>query len=473
MMIVLYFFEVSSGQTKRIPRDKQVIVNSIEGHRTEYVALSDKIWAFAETAFEEGQSSKVLSDFAEQQGFKVERGVAGLPTAFIATYGSGKPVIGILGEFDALPGLSQKAEPTKNPLNEGSPGHGCGHNLFGVGSLGAAIAIKEQMDAGKIKGTIKFFGTPAEEKFFGKLFMARAGLFDGLDASVDWHPGAQTESNVQSGLSLVDFLVEFEGQAAHAAGDPWNGRSASDGMELFTTGINYLREHIKPSVRIHYHMMNAGDVVNVVPDYSKIWTRVRDTHKEDMLLVYERVKEIARGAAIMANVDYKITLISGVHETLVNRAGGAIMQQNLELLGPIIYTDSEVAFARKIQEVTGKEQTGLDADIKPLRETLDHPGGGSSDVGDVSWIVPEVRLSVTTAPIDTPWHSWAVVACGGMSIGHKGMMQAAKALALTMSDLYNNSSLLESVKMEFKERKGNYQYEPILPEGPAPIPGRE
>lgn len=455
-----------------MPKGKQAIVSSVESHQSEYIAMSDKIWAFAETAFEENQSSKILSDFAELQGFKVERGVADLPTAFIASYGSGKPIIGILGEFDALPGLSQKAEPTKNPLNNGAPGHGCGHNLFGVGSLGAAIAIKEQMEAGSLKGTVKFFGTPAEEKFFGKLFMARAGLFDDLDVCVDWHPEAQTVADVQSGLSLVDFIVEFNGQAAHAAMDPWNGKSASDGMELYTTGINFLREHIRPSVRIHYHMMDAGDVVNVVPDYAKIWTRVRDTHKKDMLVVYERVKEIARGAAIMANVDYKITLVSGLHETLVNRAGGAIMQKNLELLGPITYTANEVSFAKRIQEVTGKPQVGLDASINPLRETLEHPGGGSSDVGDVSWIVPEIRLGVTTAPTDTPWHSWAVVACGGMSIGHKGMIQAAKALALTMSDLYKDSNLIDAVKKEFKERKGDYNYEAILPEGPASIPNR-
>ena len=311
------------GQKKGLSRDKQAIVDGIENKRSDYIAMSDKIWAFAETAFEENESAKVLADYAEKVGFKVERGVADLPTAFIASYGSGKPVIGVLGEFDALPGLSQQAVPEKNALSDGAAGHGCGHNLFGVGSLAAAIAIKDLMDAGKISGTVKFYGTPAEEKYFGKLFMAREGLFSDLDVCVDWHPGAETEADVQSGLSLVDFIVEFSGQAAHAAGDPWNGRSASDGMELYTTGINFYREHIQPSVRIHYHMMDAGDVVNVVPDYSKVWTRVRDTHKKDMLGYYERVKEIARGAAIMANVDYNISLVSGLHEVLVNRTGGA------------------------------------------------------------------------------------------------------------------------------------------------------
>ena len=469
LLIVIGVFQ-AYGQSGKISKNKQEIISSVEAHRADYIEMSDKIWALAETAFAEKESSEVLAKYAEQQGFKVERGVADLPTAFVATYGSGKPVIGVLGEFDALPGLSQKAEPNKNPLNKGAAGHGCGHNLFGVGSLGAAIAIKEQMEQGNLSGTIKFYGTPAEEKFFGKLFMAREGLFEGLDVCVDWHPSAEIEADVQSGLSLVDFIVEFTGQAAHASGDPWNGRSASDGMELFTTGINFLREHIKPSVRIHYHMMDAGDVVNVVPDYAKIWTRVRDTKKEGMLAVYERVKEIARGASIMANVDYKISLVSGLHEVLVNRTGGAVMQNNLELLGPITYTEDEVVFAKKIQEVTGKPQVGIDAEIRPLRETLENPGGGSTDVGDVSWLVPEIRLGVTTAPVDTPWHSWAVVACGGMSIGHKGMTYAAKALAMTMVDLYKDPKLVESVKAEFLEKKGDYQYKAILPEGPAPIP---
>ena len=199
----------------------------------------------------------------------MERGVGKIPTAFTATYGSGSPVIGILGEFDALPGLSQQTTPNKNPVEEGMPGHGCGHNIFGTASLGAALAIKEQMEAGKIKGTIRYFGTPAEEKFFAKVFMAKEGVFDGLDIVMDWHPGDEIESDVQSSLALVDFMVEFEGQAAHASADPWNGRSASDALELFTTGINYMREHIKPTVRVHYHIMDAGKVVNVVPDYAK------------------------------------------------------------------------------------------------------------------------------------------------------------------------------------------------------------
>ncbi len=470
-LLICSFLIIPMYGQKKLPESKQAILKSIEKHQQELIQISDQIWALAETAFEENQSSKLLADYAEKQGFTVERGVAGMPTAFVATYGSGKPVISVLGEFDALPGISQKAQPTKSPLNEGAAGHGCGHNLFGAGSLGAAIAVKELIESGKINGTVKFFGTPSEEKYFGKIWMVREGLWNNVDANISWHPSASTKADVQSSLALVDFKVEFFGQAAHASADPWNGRSASDALELYTTGINYYREHVKPTVRMHYHIQDGGQVVNVVPDYSRLWMRVRDTKRSGMMPVYERVEKMAEGAAIMANVDYKISLISGIYEVLVNREGGKLMQNNLELLGAITYTDEEIAFGKKIQEVTKKEQVGMDSVITPLEETKEHPGGGSTDVGDVSWNVPNINLSVTTAPKDTPWHSWAVVACGGMSIGHKGMLYASKAMAMTMTDLYENPKALEKVKAEYKERKGDQVYEAIVPEGPPPIPG--
>ena len=292
---------------------KQDIIAQIEQEQSALIDVSDKIWAAAEIAFQEEVSSETLIAYARSHGFEVEVGVADTPTAFVATYGSGKPVIGILGEFDALPGISQKASPKKEPLQAGAAGHGCGHNLFGTASLGAAVAVKKLIEAGKIKGTVKFFGTPAEEKFFGKLWMARAGLFDDLDICLDWHPADQIEADVQSSLALVDFKVEFFGQTAHASADPWNGRSASDALELYTHGINMYREHIQPTVRIHYHIQDGGQVVNVVPDYSRIWVRVRDTKRKGMQEVYERVQAMAEGAAILANVDYKISLISGMH----------------------------------------------------------------------------------------------------------------------------------------------------------------
>ena len=470
LFVLILFVSITSYAQKGMSKNKKALLTSVEKHKNELIKISDEIWRLAETAFEETKSAEILASYAEKKGFNVERGVAGMPTAFVATYGSGSPVISVLGEFDALPGISQKATPTKSPLKEGAAGHGCGHNLFGAGSLGAAIAIKELIQAGKIKGTVKFLGTPSEEKFFGKIWMVNAGLWEDVDVNISWHPSAETKADVQSSLALVDFKVEFFGQAAHASADPWNGRSASDALELYASGINYYREHVRPSVRMHYHIQDGGQVVNVVPDYSRIWVRVRDTKRSGMMPVYKRVQEMAKGAAILANVDYKISLISGIYEVLVNREGGEIMQKNLELLGPIEYTDDEIAFGKKIQEITKKEQVGMDSAINPLLDTRENPGGGSTDVGDVSWNVANINLGVTTAPKDTPWHSWAVVACGGMSIGHKGMLYSSKAMSMTMLDLFENPALVDKVKAEYKERKGDEVYKAIIPEGPPPIP---
>ncbi|UAM96565.1 amidohydrolase [Polaribacter litorisediminis] len=470
LSLVLLFFVVCNVQSQKLSKNKKALIQSVEKHKQALIKISDAIWSAAETAFEETKSAEILASYAEKQGFTLERGVANIPTAFVATYGSGAPVISVLGEFDALPSLSQDTKPTKSPLKEGNPGHGCGHNLFGAGSLGAAIAIKELIEAGKIKGTVKFFGTPSEEKFFGKIWMVEAGLWDDVDVNISWHPFAVTEADVQSTLALVDFKVEFFGQASHAAADPWNGRSASDALELYTSGINYYREHVKPTVRMHYHIQDGGQVVNVVPDYSRLWVRVRDTKREGLMPVYERVMKMAEGAAIMANVDHKVSLISGIYEVLVNREGGKILQENLELLGPITYSEDEIAFGKKIQEATQKPLIGMDSKITSLKETSENPGGGSTDVGDVSWNVPNINLKVTVAPKDTPWHSWAVVACGGMSIGHKGMIYSSKAMSMTMLDLFENPDLVQKVKDEYKERKGNVVYKPIIPEGLPPIP---
>jgi len=467
-IILLYSLD-SQGQLSGV---KQEIVSSIENHQSRLTNISDQIWALAETALEETQSAELLSNYAKENGFKVEMGVAGMPTAFVATYGSGRPIISVLGEFDALPGLSQKASPDKDPLQEGAAGHGCGHNLFGAASLGAAIAIKEAIERGDLKGTVKFFGTPSEEKYFGKIWMVQAGLWDDVDVNISWHPAANTEADVQSSLALIDFKIEFFGQAAHASADPWNGRSASDALELYTTGVNYYREHVQPTVRMHYHIQDGGQVVNVVPDYSRLWMRVRDTKRTTMMPVYQQLRRMAEGAAIMANVDYKISLISGIYEVLVNRAGGEIMQSNLELLGPITYTEEEIAFGKGIQKATGKPEVGMDSNIQPLKDTKEHPGGGSTDVGDVSWNVANINLGVTTAPKGTPWHSWAVVACGGMSIGHKGMIYAAKAMAMTMADLFEQPDLVEKVKAEYQERKGTDVYEAMV-EGPPPVPNQK
>ena len=448
---------------------KKELLSSIEQKSEELITISDNIWEAAEVAFREAKSSQYLIEYAKKNGFIVDSDLAGMPTAFTATFGEGSPVIGIIGEFDALPGLSQTTVPYKSELVNGGAGHGCGHNLFGTASLGAALAIKDLIENGSLTGTVKYFGTPAEEKFFGKLWMIREGVFDDVDITMDWHPADHTEANVQPSLALVDFMVEFTGQSAHASVDPWNARSANDALELYTSGINAYREHVKPSVRMHYHIQDAGQVVNVVPDYSRIWVRVRDITKEGLQPVYDQVRRMAGGAAIMANVEHKVSLISGIHDLLPNRTGGAIMQKNLEILGDIQYTQNEIDFALDMQKANGKPQIGIDGKIRPLRETLESPGGGSTDVGDVSYNMPVVSLAVTTAPKGVPWHSWSVVASSGMSIGHKGMLHAAKALGMSMIDIYKDNKLREEIKKEFDERIGDYDYDPYLNPGPPPI----
>jgi aminobenzoyl-glutamate utilization protein B len=386
----------------------------------------------------------------------------------MAKYGSGKPVIGILGEFDANAGISQKRIPKKEARIEGGAGHGCGHNLFGTASLGAAIAIKEQIEKGTIQGTVIFYGTPAEETIFAKVWMVRAGVFDQLDVCMDWHPGDTVVSGTETSKALVDFRVMFDGETSHASADPWNGRSAVDALELYTTGLNYYREHILPTSRIHYQIEKAGNVVNVVPDKAQIWTRLRENSVEKVDVMYERALDIAKAAALMTGTTYKTKLISGIYEILVNRTGAEIMQKNLEALGNITYTTEEVEYANSILKESGKPQIGIDGKVKPLQETLPAQGG-STDVGDVSQVVPTVRMSATVAAKNGPWHSWAVVACTGMSIGHKGMIYAAKALSMTMADLYKNPKLLTAVKEDYRKNKKPEKYRPRILPGPPSL----
>ena len=451
-----------------VSKIKKEIQASVEAQKEQMIATSDAIWEAAETSLEEFKSSQQLKDYARANGFTVTENVADIPTAFMASYGSGRPIIGILGEFDANAGISQKRQPTREARVEGGAGHGCGHNLFGTASLGAAVAIKEQIEKGQLKGTVIFYGTPAEETIFSKVWMARAGVFDQLDVCMDWHPGARIEAGTQSSKALVDFRVKFYGSSSHASSDPWNGKSAVDAMELYTTGLNYYREHILPTSRIHYQIEKAGDVVNVVPDFAQIWTRLRENNREKVDVLYERALKIAEGAALMTGTTHEVKLISGIYEIQVNRTGAEAMQKNLEALGEITYTDEEVTYANTILKETGKPQKGIDGSVHPLRETLPAQGG-STDVGDVSQIVPTIRMSATVASKGGPWHSWAVVACTGMSIGHKGMIYAAKALAMTMADLYKNPKLVDAVKKDFKDNKVNKTYDPRILPGPPSL----
>lgn len=471
LFIGLFMFAIAHTQKPPlVPPNKQAVLNSVTRHQEELVRLSDQVWEFAEIAMKEKQSAKVLSDYAEQQGFRVQRNVADIPTAFIAEYGSGKPIIGILGEFDALPGLSQKVATKREALKENAAGHGCGHNMFGAGSLGAAVAIKELIAAGKLKGTIRFYGTPAEEDLGGKVYMARAGVFNDLDVCLDWHPSYENLANMQSSQAVVDYDVTFTGKSAHAASDPWNGKSALDAAELFNVGVNFLREHIKPSVRIHYVYKQGGNVPNVIPEKATVWIWVRDSKRAGVAAVEERVRQIAKGAAMMANVEMDMKLNNGLYEILINETGAKALHANMKMIGPIQYTQQEIDFANEIMKEFGAEPLGINGAIKPLEITRPDPDGGSSDVGDVSYIVPEISLSVVTAPDKSPWHSWVVVACGGMSIGHKGMLFAAKSLGTTMVDLFENEQLRKDIRREFEERKGKEVWKAMLPDGPPPVP---
>lgn len=464
---LLIVSQVAAGASVK---KKDEAVASIERHKAEIINLSNQVWTFAETALLETRSAKALADYAEEQGFAVERGVAGLPTAFVASYGAGRPVIGVLGEYDALPGLSQKAQPVKEALRPGSPGHGCGHNLLGAAALGAALAVKDLMAAGKLKGTIRFYGTPAEEAVGGKIYMAREGLFNDLDVCLTWHPGDKTRVSVDGSQAIVDFIVEFSGKTAHAAGDPWNGRSAVAALEFFTTGLNRMREFVKPAVRMHYSILNGGDVPNVVPAYARLWCWLRDSKGAGVDQLLSRARRIAEGAAMMAEVGSKLTVQGGNWETLVNLTGEKAMFANLAWLGPIQFTPEEQEFAKEIQRATGVEPKGLEGAVQPWAAPKADPEGGSTDVGDVSWLVPTLSMSATTAPVDAPWHAWPVVACGGMSIGHKGLVYAAKVLAATMVDLFEDAKTLQAVQAEFREKTKGVAYKPFIPDGPPPLP---
>jgi len=449
---------------------KTEAVENVDRQSGQLIEMSDQIWAFAETALREYQSAELLADYAESQGFEVTRGVAGLPTAFTARYGSGKPVIGIMGEYDALPGISQQASPAKAPLEQGAAGHGCGHNLFGAASLGAAVAIKELIEAGELKGTIVFFGTPAEESVGGKVYMVREGLFDDVDIALAWHPSNEIRADTASSQAIAELRINFEGRAAHAAYDPWNGRSALDAIELTTFAINQMREHVKPSVRMHYVITDGGDVPNVIPEQASLWLWLRDTTHDGVDELIERVRKIVDGAALATETSGELNVASGSYEMLANIAGARLIQNNFEWLGPMQFDQAEVEFAHRLQEATGKKPTGMKTRAEPLNEHPGEPEGGSTDVADVSWVVPTLHLSVTTAPADTPWHAWPVVASGGMSIGHKGMLYAARTMAATMVDLYLDEAARAAIRQEWLEDRGDRVYDSFLGDGPPPLP---
>jgi aminobenzoyl-glutamate utilization protein B len=447
---------------------KRNAVASIDKHAAELTEVSDKVWRFAETALREHQSSKALADFAEAKGFTVTRNVSGMPTAFIAKFGTGRPIIGVLGEYDALPGVSQKPQAEESPLVAGGAGHGCGHNLLGAASLGAALAIQEQIAAGKLRGTIIYFGTPAEEAVGGKTYMARDGVFNDVDVMFAWHPGDISHADMITGQAMVDLRIEFRGRTAHAAADPWNARSALDAVEAFTHGVNLMREHMPLSSRVHYVIADGGDVPNVVPDHAAVWIWARDQKRSEVDKLYAWLRKIAEGAALITETQVEVKLQGGSWETLINATGAKLLDANLRWIGTPAFTAEEEAFAKKIQAATQVPAVGMSREIEALDAQVEE--GGSTDVGDVSWIVPTLNLTVVTSPRNAPWHAWPVVASGGTSIGHKGMIVAAKTLAATMVDLYEKPQALREVRAEFEKKRGDVVFKAYLPDGPPPLP---
>jgi aminobenzoyl-glutamate utilization protein B len=426
-------------------------------------ALGDRIWRFAETSLTESRSSAAVADFLEANGFLVERGVGGIPTAFTARFGHGAPVVGILAEFDALPGISNEAEPRRAALVRGGAGHGCGHNLFAAGSAGAAIAARAVMAEFGIGGTLILFGCPAEETVIGKVYMAKAGVFDGLDACLDWHPGDETHADYEGTRALNNFVVRFHGRAAHGAGDPWNGRSALDAVELMNHAVNMLREHVEPSTRIHYVISDGGGAPNVVPAEAAVWYYVRDLERKGVEATYARVLKCAEGAAIATETTFDVELTTGVHSYLLNRAMTELLDRNLRAAGAPEWSDAEQAFAKKLQQATDKPQKGLHVGILDLPAEPMPAKGGSTDAAEVSRLVPTGKLRVASAPIDTPWHAWPVVACAGTSIGHKCVRTAARALAGAALELFVSPDVVAAARAEFAQKTEGSPYRSPIP----------
>lgn len=443
--------------------EKEFTLSWLDKHMAELSEINAKIWKFAEVAMEEYQSAELLASYLEKNGFQVSRAVAGMPTAFVAVYGKGEPVIGILAEYDALPGLSQEQKPNKQAVEEGKPGHGCGHNIFGTASTAAAISLKELMQKNQYEGTVKLFGCPAEETVVGKVFMARDGIFDGLSCCIQWHPSAENGVSMDSSNAMNQFEVEFYGKTAHAAGDPWDARSALDAVELTDIGLNYLREHLKPTARIHYVIKHGGRAPNVVPDFASAWYYVRDIDRESVEEDYARVLKIIAGAAQMTETTYKISFISGVYNMLPNQAGNEVVYANLLLIGPPSFSEDDQAFAKKIQKNLGIPEKGLKTTVEPFKLAERSWGSGSTDVAEVSWLTPTTSLGISFKPIDTPGHHWSSVACGGMSIGHKSMITAAKVMALTGVDFLLKPELIKKMREEWTKKKKGKEYKSPLP----------
>jgi aminobenzoyl-glutamate utilization protein B len=437
----------------------------------EFGVISDSIWSFAELGMQEFRSSAILIRALEDEGFTVEKDVAGMPTCFIASWGTGKPVIGFLGEFDALPMISQKAlTPVKDPVVEGAPGHGCGHNMMGTAAVAAIIAVKRSMEQNKVEGTIKFFGSPAEETIISRPYMVRAGVFKDVDAVIDNH--ASSNFGTRYGVhenAIISAIFTFRGKTAHSAGAPWSGRSALDGVELMNVATNYLREHLHYTYRMHYIIMEGGEAPNVVPDKASVWYYVRNTDEriED---TFKRVKDCALGAALASGTELDtITILTGVHQKHSNKGLAETIQRNIELIGLPEWTESETLFAKSLQKELGAKEEGYPDKLNPIGQPSEiQVGGGSTDVGEVSLIAPTATLNFPGEVPGAIGHHWSTVTAGYGSAAWKGLSAGAKVMAATALDLLTDEKLLAEIKNEFAEYSKTHPYKSFLPEGAKP-----
>jgi len=466
------------------------IADWLDERQGRFIGIANEIWEHPEIGMAEYTACRIQADDLAADGFEITRNVGDMPTAFMASWsqGEGGPIIGFLGEYDALPGLSQDRTDTQHPIVPGGDGHGCGHNLLGTASLAAASVMKAWLQRTGLPGTVRYYGCPDEEAGDGKVFMARAGAFADLDLAITWHPGSINAVSASSSLAVNSIRYRFRGRTAHAAGNPETGRSALDAVELMNIGVNYLREHVIDQARMHYVITNGGGAPNVVPDDAEVWYFLRAPWRYQLDEITERVHKIAEGAALMTETTLEEKFLSGTYNMLPNTVIGDRLHAALEALGPIEFTEEEHAFARTIvdafppslrESLIAKRELppelvndALNGDVWPP-QGVGEVGSGSTDVSDVSWNTPTAQINTATWALAVPGHSWAVTATGGMSIGHKGMLHAAKAMAIAASDLYRDPALVNAAREEFeRETAGRKYVSPVPAHIPPPGPSR-
>ena len=454
------------------PATEDILAN-VESKSALTIEIADKLWDWAEPGYQEEKSSSLLQTKLAEAGFDIEAGVADIPTAFTATYGKGGPVIAILAEFDALPGVNQAASPTRKPISGKLTGHACGHNLFGAGSVTAAIAVAEWLKETGTPGRVRLYGTPAEEGGSGKVYMVRAGLFDDVDIALHWHADDENSAAASTSLANRSAKFRFTGVASHAAYAPERGRSALDGVEAFNMMVNMMREHVPQDSRIHYVITSGGNAPNVVPDFAEVFYYVRHPKPSGVEDIWERVENAARGAALGTGTEVEWEVIHGNNPLLVNEPLAKMMDQKLRMVGGVEYTPEERAFAETLQQSipNPKYALGSEETVQPYEVSL---GMGSTDVGDVSYAVPTVGLRTATWVPGTAAHTWQAVAASGHSIGHKGTEVAAKTLTLMAIELYQNPNLRKQARAAFDEARGeDYEYYSLLGDREPPLDYRK